>query len=69
MNIFIYCFFSCLAGIILGVLISHKRPDGKLKIDTTGSDKDVWSLEFTTSLDDISKSRFLTLKVEDLSQN
>ena len=69
MDIFVYCFFSCLGGLILGVLISHKRPDGKLKIDTSDPEKDLWSLELTAPLDDISKSHFLTLKVENLSQN
>ena len=63
---------SCLLiGIVLGVWISDKANKatlGTLKIDTSGDQKDIYRLELSKiPLDDLTKYKVVTLKIEQTS--
>lgn len=61
---FVWCVACTLAGVISGVFISRMHPDGVLKVDTRDPNKDAYSLELTTPLDDIPNRRIVMFSVE-----
>ena len=62
-------FFVCfVVGIVVGRLWPSKI-DGTFRIDTSDPDKDLYSLDLDTPLDDLGKVKKLTFKVHHFSQN
>ena len=66
-----YCFavggFCLLIGLAAGLFLTRfylKHPDGVLKVDTRDPNKDAYSLELTTPLDDIPNRKIVVFSVE-----
>lgn len=55
-------------GVLVGIALKSES-DGSLKIDTTDPLKDKYLLELEIPLDDISKRKTITLKVENVDLN
>lgn len=51
-------------GVILGISGMQYSGDGVLKIDTSGSTKDIYRLDLHTDLDEIKDKTEITLKVD-----
>lgn len=69
MGVFLFIAGCCL-GIIIGMVIIFliTKMDGTLKINTYDPDKDVYSFEFTTPLNEITRKNKLHFKVEIVSK-
>lgn len=64
MDLTIIGYFVCtFIGILAGAYITLMKPDGELKIDMTDPNKDKYSLEFHTPLDDVPKKGRVIFKV------
>ena len=57
-------FVGVAACLILVVLIFDRKTDGKLNIDMTNPEKDLYCMSFTTPLEDLPKRKKVKLEVE-----
>lgn len=57
-------FVGIVACLIFVVLIFDRKTDGKLNIDMTNPEKDLYCMSFTTPLEDLPKRKKVKLEVE-----
>lgn len=57
-------FVGIVACLILVVIIFDRKTDGKLNIDMTNPEKDLYCMSFTTPLEELPKRKKVKLEVE-----
>lgn len=64
MELFVFCFVSGLIGLVVGIIIMWPfKTDGKLVMDETNPEKDIYRLELTIPIDEIPSRKTITLTV------
>ena len=63
-------YFACaFFGILFGIFVCNKKPDGELKVDISDKEKDKYLMEFHIPLDEIPSRKKLVLKVVTVTNN
>ena len=67
MELYVCGLVALAIGFLIGLMSRFPaKPDGKMVLDETNPDKDVYSLELTIPIDDIPKRKTITLTIEKL---